>query len=60
MVSSFVYTHFKQSRNISIKKCAWAQLEICQGTPQENIACIKTKVVVLEEHGEEPHQEYHK
>lgn len=51
-----VYAHFRESRNISIKKCCGAHIEICKGSPQQNIAYIRKDGNIIFEQGTEPHQ----
>lgn len=50
------YAHFKQARNISIKKCAGAHIEICRGSPKDNIAYIEKDGNIIAEYGNKPHQ----
>lgn len=51
-----VYAHFRESRNISIKKCCGAHIEICRGSPQQNIAYIRKDGNIIFEQGTEPRQ----
>ncbi|AYP28810.1 MAG: replication-associated protein [Tirithivirus golfim] len=50
------YAHFSTSRNISIKKCAGAHIEICRGSPQQNIAYIEKDGDIITEWGTRPRQ----
>lgn len=51
-----IYTHFKNPIKLSIKKLQGAHIEICKGTPKQNIDYIKKDGNILDEQGEEPHQ----
>ena len=48
------YAHFNQSRNISVKKCQGAHIEVCRGTPQQNIAYIEKDGEIIAEWGTRP------
>lgn len=49
-----IYLHFKTVIKLSIRKCCGAHIEICRGTPQQNIDYIKKDGEILEEYGEPP------
>lgn len=51
-----IYVHFKTPIALSIKKCQGAHIEICRGTPQQNIAYIEKNGKIIEEIGERPQQ----
>lgn len=51
-----IYAHFRESRNISIKKCCGAHVEICRGSPKQNIEYIMKDGNIIEEWGDVPHQ----
>lgn len=51
-----IYTHFKQSIKLSLKKLKGAHLEKCRGTPEQNINYITKDGNILDEIGERPHQ----
>nr|QIK03926.1 replication-associated protein [Tundra vole stool-associated circular virus] len=55
-----IYAHFNQPRNLSIKKCCGSHIEICKGSPQQNIAYIRKDGNIIDEWGTEPHQGFHK
>lgn len=52
-----IYTHFTQSYKISKKILKiGAHIEICKGSPKQNIEYIRKDGNILDEWGEEPHQ----
>lgn len=51
-----IYCHFSTSRNLSLQKCQGAHVEICRGSPQENIAYIEKDGKILHEKGTRPRQ----
>lgn len=54
-----IYVHFSNARSLSIKKMCGAHIEICRGSPQQNIAYIRKDGNILDEVGTEPHQGFH-
>lgn len=50
------YAHFKSPRNISRKKCCGAHIEVCRGTPQQNIEYIEKDGDIIAEWGKRPKQ----
>ncbi|QIR82205.1 replication associated protein [Chicken virus mg5_2876] len=51
-----IYVHFNNARKLSIKKCCNAHIEVCRGTPQQNIDYILKDGNVIDEIGKRPHQ----
>lgn len=51
-----IYVHFKNMIRLSIKKCNGAHIEVCRGTPQQNIEYIIKDGNILDEIGKRPHQ----
>lgn len=51
-----IYVHFRTPIRLSVKKCAGAHIEICRGTPQQNIAYIMKDGDVILESGDRPQQ----
>lgn len=51
-----IYVHFTHSTKISIKKLLGAHIEICKGTPEQNINYIKKDGDIIDQDGEPPHQ----
>lgn len=55
-----VYAHFQSSYRLSKKILDFhAHIEICKGSPQDNIAYIRKDGEILDEQGREPHQGFH-
>lgn len=55
-----IYTHFTNSYKISKKILKYgAHIDICKGTPQQNIKYVKKDGNILDEIGDEPHQGFH-
>lgn len=55
-----IYTHFESSYKLSKKILnVGAHIEICKGSPQDNINYIKKDGNILDEIGKEPHQGFH-
>ena len=55
-----IYTHFNQTYRLSKKIInIGAHIEICKGSPQENIQYIRKDGNILDEIGKEPHQGFH-
>lgn len=50
------YVHYNQSKQLSIKKLNGAHVEICRGSPKQNIEYIKKDGNVILEEGEVPKQ----
>lgn len=56
-----IYAHFTKPYHLSQKIMNHhAHIEICQGTPQQNIEYIRKDGNILDEVGTEPHQGYHR
>lgn len=51
-----IYTHFKNAISLSIKKCNKAHIEVCKGSPKQNIDYIRKNGNIIFEDGEEPKQ----
>lgn len=51
-----IYVHFRNAIKLSLKKCAGSHVEICRGTPQQNIAYIEKDGEIIDEIGERPQQ----
>lgn len=51
-----IYVNFNTVRSLSVKKLYGAHVEVCKGTPKQNIAYIEKGGVILDEIGERPHQ----
>lgn len=52
-----IYAHFSQTYKISKKIMKYgAHIEICKGSPKQNIAYIRKDGNILDEWGDEPHQ----
>lgn len=51
-----VYVHFRNAIKLSLKKCEGAHVEMCRGTPQQNIAYVEKDGQVIDEIGERPQQ----
>lgn len=55
-----IYVHFNSSYKISKRILNYhSHIDICKGTPQQNIAYIRKDGNILDTWGEEPHQGYH-
>lgn len=50
------YVHYNSNKQLSIKKLHGAHVEICRGTPQQNIEYIRKDGNIIFEQGDEPHQ----
>lgn len=50
-----IYVNFRNMIKLTVKKTCGAHIEVCRGTPKQNIAYIE-KGEVIEEIGERPHQ----
>lgn len=51
-----IYAHFKTSFRLSLAKCYNAHVEICKGSPKQNIEYIRKDGLILDEYGTIPHQ----
>lgn len=51
-----IYVHFKNARSLCVKKLQGAHVEICKGSPQQNIAYIRKDGDILDEVGTAPRQ----
>lgn len=52
-----IYAHFTNALRLNIKKCLGAHVEICRGSPKQNIDYIKKpETTIIDEWGELPHQ----
>lgn len=51
-----VYCHFRETTKISLKKLYDQHIEICRGSPRQNIEYIKKDGNIIDEIGEPPHQ----
>lgn len=51
-----IYLQFKNSIKLSIKKLCGAHIEICRGSPKQNIEYIEKEGNIIEEYGERPKQ----
>lgn len=49
-----IYIHFDNSTSLSTKKTQGAHIEICRGTPKQNIEYIRKDGNIILEEGEEP------
>lgn len=55
-----IYAHFSSSYKISKRILSYhSHIDICKGTPQQNIAYIRKDGNILDTWGEEPHQGFH-
>lgn len=55
-----MYAHFSNSYQLSRRIMDYhAHVELCRGSPQDNIAYIKKDGTILDTWGDEPHQGYH-
>lgn len=50
------YVHFNRAKALSIKKCQGAHIELCKGSPKQNIEYIRKDGKIIFEQGDEPHQ----
>lgn len=51
-----IYAHFNNLISLSIKKCCGAHIEVCKGSPKQNIDYIKKDGNIIDEIGNPPHQ----
>lgn len=51
-----IYVHFKTPIKLDIKKCQGAHIEVCRGSPKQNIAYIEKNGKIIDEIGERPTQ----
>lgn len=51
-----IYVHYKTTTQINIKKIQGAHIEICRGSPQQNIKYIEKDGDIIEEIGKRPNQ----
>lgn len=51
-----IYIHFKTPIKLDIKKCQGAHVEVCRGSPKQNIAYIEKNGKIIDEIGERPTQ----
>lgn len=51
-----MYAHFRNAIKLSLKKCEGAHVEMCRGTPQQNIAYIEKDGDIIDEIGDRPQQ----
>lgn len=51
-----IYCHFSGTRMLKIDRCFGAHIEICRGSPKQNIAYIKKGGDIIDCIGDEPHQ----
>lgn len=49
-----IYVHFSVPIRLAVKKCGGAHIEMCRGTPQQNIAYIEKEGHIVEEIGDRP------
>lgn len=50
------YVHFSDKTRLAISKMHGAHIEVCRGSPKQNIAYIRKDGNIIWEYGEEPHQ----
>lgn len=51
-----IYIHFRTPIKLDIKKCQGAHIEVCKGSPKQNIAYIQKNGKIIDEIGEKPTQ----
>ena len=49
-----IYIHCKTTLRLSLKKCCGAHVEICRGSPKQNIDYIRKDGQIIDEIGDEP------
>lgn len=55
-VHRHIYVHYKTPIKLSLKKCLGAHVEVCRGTPQQNIDYIRKNGNIVDEIGQPPQQ----
>lgn len=51
-----IYVSYTTNKVLSLKKCLGAHVELCRGSPKQNIEYIKKEGDIIDEIGEPPHQ----
>lgn len=51
-----IYVNFSSPIKLDVKKCEGAHLEVCRGSPKQNIAYIEKNGKIIDEIGERPKQ----
>lgn len=51
-----IYVHFNSPTRLAMSRMEGAHIEVCRGSPKQNIAYIRKDGDIVWEYGEEPHQ----
>lgn len=51
-----IYVHFNNARSLDVSKCEGAHIDICRGSPKQNIDYVSKDGDIIEEVGNKPHQ----